>query len=58
MWVQVRNPMFLVDCHPACPTNSFGQPIIYDEGNAVPWKQALLIQLVGGSWEEAGWGLG
>ena len=39
--------MFLVDAHPSCPTNSFGQPIIFEGASAVPWKQALLLQLVG-----------
>uniref|UniRef100_A0A7R9V4P2 AIG1-type G domain-containing protein n=1 Tax=Chlamydomonas euryale TaxID=1486919 RepID=A0A7R9V4P2_9CHLO len=45
--MQVRNPMHLVESHPDCPTNSFGQPIILDGENQVPWKQALYMQLVG-----------
>ncbi|GFR46255.1 hypothetical protein Agub_g7807 [Astrephomene gubernaculifera] len=44
---QTRNPMFLADCHPACPTNPLGQPVIMDGPTAVPWKQQLLVQLVG-----------
>ncbi len=45
--VQVRNPVFVADCHPSCPTNSFGQPVILEGASAVPWKQVLLMQLVG-----------
>lgn len=45
--VQVRNPVFVADCHPDCPTNSFGQPIILEGATAVPWKQVLIMQLVG-----------
>jgi hypothetical protein len=26
----MRNPIFVADCHPSCPTNNFGQPIIYE----------------------------
>ncbi|PNW70794.1 hypothetical protein CHLRE_17g734300v5 [Chlamydomonas reinhardtii] len=44
---QSRNPVFLADCHPACPTNSLGQPVILEGPTAVPWKQQLLVQLVG-----------
>jgi len=44
---QVRNPMYLVDCHPSCPTNSFGQPVILDGNQNVPWKQGIFMQLVG-----------
>lgn len=33
--------MFLVDSHPNCPTNSYGQPIILDGGNSIPWKQQV-----------------
>eukprot|EP00798_Chlamydomonas_sp_ICE-L_P010149 gene10149-8052_t len=44
---QVRNPMHLVDCHPNCPTNSFGQPVILEGGQNVPWKQSVFMQLVG-----------
>jgi hypothetical protein len=28
--LQMRNPIFVADCHPSCPTNNFGQPIIYE----------------------------
>ncbi|KAG2490023.1 hypothetical protein HYH03_011488 [Edaphochlamys debaryana] len=44
---QSRNPVFLADCHPSCPTNSLGQPVILEGPTAVPWKQQLLVQLVG-----------
>ncbi|KAG1671540.1 hypothetical protein FOA52_011262 [Chlamydomonas sp. UWO 241] len=44
---QVRNPMHLVDSHPDCPTNSFGQPVVMDGEQAVAWKQAVYMQLVG-----------
>ncbi|KAL6759900.1 hypothetical protein V8C86DRAFT_2563689 [Haematococcus lacustris] len=44
---QVRNPLFLVDSHPSCPTNSFGQPVIMEGAQALPWKQVLMMQLVG-----------
>ncbi len=27
---QVRNPIFVVDCHPACPKNSYGQPYVFE----------------------------
>ena len=37
--------MFLADCHPACPTNSLGQPVILEGPTAVPWKQQLLVQV-------------
>ena len=39
--------MHLVDSHPGCPTNSFGQPVIVDNGANVPWKQSVYMQLVG-----------
>ena len=44
---QVRNPLFLVDCHPSCVTNSHGQPVVLDQGAQVPWKQAIFLQLCG-----------
>ena len=44
---QVRNPVFIADCHPSCPTNSFGQPVVLEGASAVPWKQVLVMQLVG-----------
>lgn len=44
---QVRNPMHLVDSHPNCPTNAFGQAIIVDGGANVPWKQNVYMQLIG-----------
>ncbi|KAJ9516545.1 hypothetical protein QJQ45_015102 [Haematococcus lacustris] len=34
-------------CHPSCPTNSFGQPVIMEGAQALPWKQVLMMQLVG-----------
>ena len=39
--------MHVVDCHPNCPTNSFGQPVIVDNGVNVPWKQSVYMQLAG-----------
>lgn len=42
---QVRNPIFVADCHPSCPTNSFGQPVVMEGTQALPWKQ------VGGCFE-------
>jgi len=44
---QVRNPMFVVDCHPSCPTNSFGQPVVLDGAQSIPWKQVVMMQLIG-----------
>lgn len=42
---QTRSPVFLADCHPSCPTNSLGQPVILEGPTAVPWKQQLLVQV-------------
>ncbi|GLI69475.1 hypothetical protein VaNZ11_014107 [Volvox africanus] len=44
---QTRNPVFLADCHPSCPTNSLGQQVIQEGPSAVPWKQQLLSQSLG-----------
>ncbi|GIL74794.1 hypothetical protein Vretifemale_4702 [Volvox reticuliferus] len=44
---QTRNPVFLADCHPSCPTNSLGQQVIQEGPAAVPWKQQLLSQSLG-----------
>lgn len=45
---QSRSPVFLADCHPSCPTNSLGQPVILEGPTAVPWKQQLLVQVRAG----------
>ena len=45
--MQMRNPVLLTDSHPACVTNSFGQPVVLENGQSVAWKQQLLMQLVG-----------
>ena len=37
--------MHLVDSHPSCPTNSFGQPVIVDNSANVPWKQSVYMQV-------------
>lgn len=42
---QSRNPVFVADCHPACPTNSLGQKVILEGAAAVPWQQQLLVQV-------------
>ena len=44
---QIRNPMHLVDSHPNCPTNVFGQAVIVDGGANVPWKHNVYMQLIG-----------
>ncbi|WIA36062.1 hypothetical protein OEZ86_007418 [Tetradesmus obliquus] len=50
--MQLRTPFHLVDLHPDCPRSASGQPLIFDQVgmlslSAVPWRQNLLVMLLG-----------
>eukprot|EP00775_Hariotina_reticulata_P001040 gene1040-1378_t len=50
--MQLRTPFHLVDLHPDGPKSTSGQPVIFDQVgmlslSAVPWRQNLLVMLLG-----------
>ncbi|GIL76388.1 hypothetical protein Vretifemale_5983, partial [Volvox reticuliferus] len=39
---RLMNPVAFAESHPSCPTNTAGQPVIY---NGMPWRSHLLLML-------------